>query len=110
MNNDLLKYISEYFNAFPKEDYTICVNGTPTKWCSLNTNTHRIVWNIPSNSTERDWHFIDDYEIKEVSMTATTMVIKKTNGKEYTFTARIKEKEEKVKDLLLKADFIMISI
>lgn len=109
MNNDLLKYISEYFNTFPKEDYTICVNGTPTKWCSLNTNSNRIVWNIPSNSTERDWHFIDDYEIKEVSMTVTTMVIKKTNDKEYTFTAKIKEKEEKVNDLLLKAENILLN-
>lgn len=117
MNNDLLKYISEYFNAFPKEDYTIYVNGTPTKWCGLNINNNRVAYKLSALNPivpcgviyDSVWYAIYSHEIKEVSMTVTTMVIKKTNGKEYTFTAKIKEKEEKVNDLLLKAENILLN-
>lgn len=117
MNNDLLKYISEYFNTFPKEDYTICVNGTPTKWCGLNTNSNRIAYKLPAlNPTipcdviyDSVWYAIYIYEIVEVSITVTSMTVKKANGKEYTFTAKIKEKEEKVNDLLLKAENTLLN-
>ena len=99
--NDLSKYISEYFKTYNFKDYTIYVNGEWTKWCNFNHN--RIVWNIPSDSNERDWHFIYDEEISEVSMTVTTMTIKTKNGKEYLFIAKVKAKEEKAKDLILGA-------
>ena len=100
MNNDLLKYISEYFKTFNHKDYTIYVNGEWTKWCNFNHN--RIVWNIPSDSNETDWYTIHSWEIAEVSMTATSMTIKKINGGERTFVAKVKAKEEKAKDLILK--------
>lgn len=109
MNNDLLKYIGEYFKTFPKEDYTICVNGTPTEWCSLNNNNYCVVYKLPPNSSipggivyDREWYSIYDWEISEVSITVTTMTIKKKNGKEYTFIAKVKAKEEKAKNLILK--------
>lgn len=98
--NDLSKYISEYFKTFNHKDYTIYVNGEWTKWCNFNHN--RIVWNIPSNNNERDWYSIYSWEIAEVSMTATSMTIKKMNGGERTFVAKVKAKEEKAKDLILK--------
>lgn len=109
MNNNLLKYISEYFNTFPKEDYTFYVNGTPTEWCSLNNNSRRVVYKIPANSSvpggviyDREWYVIYDWEIAEVSITATGMTIKKTNGGERTFVAKVKAKEEKAKEIILK--------
>ena len=99
----LLKYISEYFNTFNDKDYIIYVDGTPTKWCRLNTYGDYVVWNIPSDSDESDWWSVHVCEIVEISMTATTMVIKKTNGKEYTLTAKLKRKEDKAKEIILKA-------
>ena len=100
MNNNLFKYISEYFNTFNHKDYTIYVNGKWTKWCSFNRN--RVVWNIPSDSNERDWYVIYSWEIAEISITATSMTIKKINGGERTFVAKIKAKEEKAKDIILR--------
>ena len=94
--NDLSKYISEYFKTFNHKDYTIYVNGEWTKWCNFNHN--RIVWNIPSNNSERDWYSIYSWEIAEVSMT-----IKKKNGGERTFVAKIKAKEDKAKEIILGA-------
>ena len=99
--NDLSKYISEYFKTFNHKDYTIYVNGEWTKWCNFNHN--RIVWNIPSNNSGRDWYSIYGWEIAEVSMTATSMTIKKMNGGERTFVAKIKAKEDKAKEIILRA-------
>ena len=98
--NDLSKYISEYFKIFNLKDYTIYVNGKWTKWCADTRN--RIVWNIPSDGNGRDWYAIYGGEIAEVTMTATSMTIKQKNGKEYTFAAKIKAKEEKAKDIILR--------
>ena len=103
MNNNLLKYINEYFNAFNNKDYTIYVDGTPTECSYLNDCGSCVIWNISSNSNESNWHRVYACEIVEVSMTVTTMVIKKTNGKEYTLIAKPKTKEEKAKKLILKA-------
>ena len=96
----LLNHINEYFNTFNHKDYTIYVDGTPTEWCSL--NTHRVVWNIPSNSNERDWYWVNVSDIEAIRLTPTTMEIVKTNGKEYKLTARLKSKEKKAKELILK--------
>ena len=98
----LLNHINEYFNTFNHKDYTIYVDGTPTEWCSLNSNTHRVVWNIPSNSNERDWYWVNVSDIEAIRLTPTTMEIVKTNGKEYKLTARLKSKEKKAKELILK--------
>lgn len=98
----LLNHINEYFNTFNHKDYTIYVDGTPTEWCSLNINTHRVVWNIPSNSNERDWYWVNVSDIEAIRLTPTTMEIVKTNGKEYKLTARLKSKEKKAKELILK--------
>lgn len=98
----LLNHIKEYFNTFNHKDYTIYVDGTPTEWCSLNINTHRVVWKIPSNSNERDWYWVNVSDIEAIRLTPTTMEIVKTNGKEYKLTARLKSKEKKAKELILK--------
>jgi uncharacterized protein YlzI (FlbEa/FlbD family) len=98
----LLKHINEYFNTFNNKDYTIYVDGTPTEWCSLNINTHRVVWNIPSNSSEREWYFVNVSDIEAIRLTPTTMEIVKTNGKEYKLAARLKSKEKKAKNIILK--------
>ena len=98
--NDLLKYISEYFKTFNCKDYTIYVNGKWTKWCGSTRN--RIVWNIPSDNNESDWYAIHSWEIAEVTITATSMTVKKINGGERTFIAKVKSKEEKAKEIILR--------
>ena len=99
----LLNHIKEYFNTFNNKDYTIYVDGTPTEWCNLNSNTNRVVWNIPSNSNEREWYFVNVSDIEAIRLTPTTMEIVKTNGKEYKLAARLKSKEKKAKDIILRA-------
>lgn len=99
----LLNHINEYFNTFNHKDYTIYVDGTPTEWCNLNSNTNRVVWNIPSNSNEREWYFVEVSDIEAIRLTPTTMEIVKTNGKEYKLAARLKSKEKKAKALILGA-------
>lgn len=101
MNDNLLKHISEYFNTFNQKDYTIYVDGTPTEWCSFNNYTHRVVWNIPSDDSERGWYFINSREIEAIRLTPTTMEIIKTNGKEYKIAAKLKSREKKAKDIIL---------
>lgn len=98
----LFKHINEYFNTFNHKDYTIYVDGTPTEWCRLNSSNSRVVWNIPSNSNERDWFWVNVSDIEAIRLTPTTMEIVKTNGKEYKLAARLKSKEKKAKELILK--------
>lgn len=100
--SELLKHIKEYFNTFPNKDYTIYVDGNPTEWCSLNSNTNRVVWNIPSDSNERSWYWINVRDIEAIRLTPTTMEIVKTNGKEYKLAAKLKSKEKKAKDIILR--------
>ena len=102
MSNDLLNHIKEYFNTFNHKDYTIYVDGTPTEWCNLNSNTGRVVWDIPSDSNERSWFWVNVSDIVVIRLTPTTMEIVKTNGKEYKLTDRLKSKEKKAKELILK--------
>lgn len=103
--SNLLKHIKEYFNTFNHKDYTFYVDGNPAEWCSLNSNIdkHCVVWDIPSDNNERAWYGVNVNEIVAIRRTPTTMEIIKTNGKEYTFTAKLKSKEEKAKDIILKA-------
>lgn len=108
-NNNLLKHISEYFNTFPKEDYTFYVNGIPTERCNFNNDNRCVIYKIPDNSSvpggiiyDKEWYAIYDWEIAELSITATGMTIKKINGGERTFIAKIKRKEEKAKEIILK--------
>lgn len=98
----LRNYIKEYFNTFNNKDYTIYVDGNPTEWCNLKEHGDYVVWNIPSDSNEIDWWKVYLCEIKEIRLTATTMEIVKTNGKEYTLTAKPKSKEKKAKEIILK--------
>lgn len=105
MNNELLKHIKEYFNTFNNKDYTIYVDGTPTEWCSLNSNTSRVVWDIASDNSDtgRSWFWVEVRDIEAIRLTPTTMEIIKTNGKEYKLAARLKSKEKKAKDIILRA-------
>ena len=104
MSNELLKYIKEYFNTFNQKDYTIYVDGTPTEWCSLNSNTSRVVWDIASDNSDtgRSWFWVEVSDIETIRLTPTTMEIVKTNGKEYKLTARLKSKEKKAKEIILR--------
>lgn len=99
--SNLLSHIKEYFNTFNHKDYTIYVDGVPTKWCRLNTYGDYVVWNIPSED-ESDWWSVHLCEIEAIKLTATTMEIIKTNGKEYTLTAKLKRKEDKAKEIILR--------
>lgn len=100
--SNLLNHIKEYFNTFNSKDYTIYVDGTPTKWCRLNTYGDYVVWNIPSED-ESDWWSVHLCEIEAIRLTPTTMEIIKTNGKKYTLTAKLKKKEDKAKEIILRA-------
>lgn len=102
MGDELLKHISEYFNTFPEEDYTIYVDGTPTELCKLNCNNPRVVWNIPLDSGENDWYFVYIRELEAIRLTTTTMELIKADGVEFKFTAKLKTKEKKVKEIILK--------
>lgn len=98
----LVKHINEYFNTFNHKDYTIYVDGTPTELCKLNSYNDYVVWHIPSDSNESDWYSINVYEIEAIRLTATTMEIIKTNGKEYKLVAKLKSKEKKAKEIILR--------
>lgn len=99
MNDNLLNHIKEYFNTFPEEDYTIYVDGIPTEWCKLNDCSTYVVWRTPSDS---DRHGINVREIEAIRLTPTTMEIVKANNKEYKLVAKLKSKEKKVKEIILK--------
>lgn len=101
--NELLKHIKEYFNTFNNKDYTIYVDGTPAVWCSFNSNNDRVVWDIPSDSNEHSWYWVNVRDIEAIKLTPTTMEIVKTNGKEYKIVAKLKSKEKKAKDIILRA-------
>jgi len=100
----LIEHIKEYFNTFNPKDYTIYVDGAPTEWCSLDDNTSRVVWDIASDNsiTGRSWYWVNVRDIEAIRLTPTTMEIVKTNGKEYKLTAKLKSKEKKAKDIILK--------
>lgn len=100
--NELIKHIKEYFNTFNNKDYTFYVDGEPTEWCCLDRNTSRVVWDIPSDSNECSWFWVNVRDIEAIRLTPTTMEIVKTNGKEYKLTAKPKSKEKKAKDIIFK--------
>lgn len=122
--SELIKHIKEYFNTFNNKEYTIYVNGTPTEKCELNTFNNRdytiyvngtptekcelndytnyVVWR-PLDNNKLDWDFIEARDIEAIKLSATTMEIITTNGKEYNFVAKPKTKEEKAKELIFWA-------
>lgn len=109
----LFKHIKEYFNTFNNNDYTIYVDGIPTKWCGLLIDdTSRVAWKIPTDIIESDWHFIHASKIEKIRLTPTTMEIIGANGKEYKLVAKLKEKEEKPKydpyRLFKKGDIVRV--
>jgi hypothetical protein len=85
-NNDLLKYINEFFTSFEK-DYTFYINGERIKFCKA-TDT-RVIWQMVD-----DWNFLAKREIKEVSIMATSLTITTMSARKYTFIAKPKLKEE----------------
>lgn len=100
----MVKHIKEYFNTFPNKDYTIYVDGAPTEWCSLNDNSGRVVWDIASDNSDtgRSWFWVEVRDIEAIRLTPTTMEIIKMNGKEYKLAAKLKSKEKKAKDIILR--------
>lgn len=107
----LIEHIKEYFNTFPNKDYTFYVDGEPTEWCSLSYNNERVVWDIPSDNSDtgRSWFWVNVRDIEAIRLTPTTMEIVKTNGKEYKLAAKLKSKEEKVKDIILKTQNVLLA-
>lgn len=107
----LIEHIKEYFNTFPNKDYTIYVDGAHTEWCSLSYNNERVVWDIPSDNSDtgRSWFWVNVRDIDAIRLTPTTMEIVKTNGKEYKLAAKLKSKEEKVKDIILKMQNVLLA-
>lgn len=101
MSDELLKHISEYFNTFPEEDYTIYVNGTPTELCKLNA-CKNVVWKILLDDGKNDWNFVYIRELEAIRLTPTTMELVTTDGTEYKLIAKLKPKEKKVKEIILK--------
>ena len=87
MNNDLLKYINEFFKSFEK-DHTFYLNGERIRFCKA--SDVRVTWAIE----DEDWDFLTKGEISEVSITATKLTITAKSGREYTFIAKPKPKEE----------------
>ena len=87
MNNDLLKYINEFFKSFEK-DHTFYLNGERIRFCKINDN--HVVWIIEGE----DWDFLTEGEISEVSITVTKLTITAKSGREYTFIAKPKPKKE----------------
>lgn len=100
----LIEHIKEYFNTFPNKDYTFYVDGEPTEWCSLSTNNDRVVWDIASDNSDtgRSWFWVNVRDIEAIRLTPTTMEIVKTNGKEYKLAAKLKSREKKAKDIILR--------
>lgn len=100
----MVKHIKEYFNTFPNKDYTIYVDGAPTEWCSFNDNSGRVVWDIASDNSDtgRSWFWVEVRDIEAIRLTPTTMEIIKMNGKEYKLAAKLKSKEKKAKDIILR--------
>ena len=101
MSDELLKHISEYFNTFPEEDYTIYVDGTPTELCKLNA-CKNVVWKILLDDGKNDWNFVYIRELEAIRLTPATMELVTTDGTEYKLTAKLKPKEKKVKEIILK--------
>ena len=98
MNNDLLKYINEFFNSF-KKDCTFYLDGERLRFCKA--SDIRITWAIEGE----DWSFLTNREIKGVSIEAMTLTITAMNGRKYTFIAKPKaelkeEITEKIVSLL----------
>lgn len=87
MNNDLLKYINEFFNSFEK-DHTFYIDGERIRFCKA--DDIRVTWTIDGVG----WGFINKREIKEISIMATFLTITLMSGRKYIIIAKPKSKEE----------------
>lgn len=97
MNNNLLKYIDEFFKSFEK-DHTFYINGERIRFSKINDN--HVVWRTEGE----DWDFLTEGEISEVSITATKLIITAKSGREYTFIAKPKSKGEIISMIKNKLD------
>lgn len=86
MNNDLLKYVNEFFTSFGK-DHAFYIAEDRVK--SYKISNTRAEWELGN-----DWYFLNEQEIKEVSIMSTILTITSTCGRKYTFIAKPKSKEE----------------
>lgn len=96
MNNDLLKYITEFFISFGK-DHTFYKDGDQVKSYKI-SNTYA-EWKMGD-----DWYFLTSGEISRVSITATKLTITAKSGREYTFIAKPKSKKEIISMIKNKLD------
>jgi len=85
-NIGILKYINEFFKAFEK-DYTFYIDGERIKFCRA-TGLY-VIWDI-----DHEWGCLIKEEINAVTIEGTRLTITASNGKEYTFIAKPKTKEE----------------
>lgn len=86
MNDSILKYINEFFKAFEK-DRTFYIDGERIKFCRA-TNLY-VIWDIG-----HEWGCLIKEEINAVTIEGARLTIAASNGKEYTFIAQPKTKEE----------------
>lgn len=86
MDTGILKYINEFFKAFGK-DHTFYIHGEQIKFCKA-TGLY-VIWDIGN-----EWGCLTREEINAVTIEGLRLTITVSNGKEYTFIAKPKTKEE----------------
>lgn len=87
MNNiGILKYINEFFKAYEK-DHTFYIHGEQIKFYKA-TGLY-VIWDIGN-----EWGCLPKEEINAVTIEGARLTITVTGGKEYTFIAKPKTREE----------------
>lgn len=103
MSNGILKYINEFFKAFEK-DYTFYIHGERIKFCKA-TGSY-VVWDLGN-----EWGCLFKQEINAVTIEGASLKITAADGKEYTFIAKPKTREEITENIIsaLKSKLIRLS-
>ena len=85
-NIGILKYVNEFFKAFEKS-HTFYIHGEQIKFCKA-TGLY-VIWDLGN-----EWGCLTREEINAVTIEGLRLTITVTGGKEYTFIAKPKTKEE----------------
>lgn len=86
MDTGILKYVNEFFKAFEKS-HTFYIHGERIKFCKA-TGLY-VIWDLGN-----EWGCLPKEEINAVTIEGLRLTITAANGKEYTFIAKPKTKEE----------------
>lgn len=93
MSNGILKYVNEFFKAFEKSN-TFYIHGERIKFCKA-TGLY-VIWDLGN-----EWGCLPKEEINAVTIEGASLKITASNGKEYTFIAKPKTKEEIMENIIL---------